>query len=313
MTDLSNRESTLFDLAKQYRASQVRSANENDIRGDIRETVEKLGLDGKSFQDSIRMELELTEGGRMDYVNGLNEMSGILKGRTVDLLGEDEARRKEERIKRREEREAKAKAGANPPAPDSPRGDPAKGGAGGVDGKKKAKDAKPKAVEPKVTGRKPGRPRKTVPVGQEGQPGDLKVGELVQAQDKPADAAAANAAQEQVEGGAIVDGALERINGASGNPVKEGDAMIRRISEQKNAELAARGGVTGASIANGGPPDIESEMQGVDASEPVDEDGDNGEESRPAHGLGALSDERRLSQSEQSRRILEDNGLNKPI
>lgn len=201
MTDLSNRAATLFDLAKQYRASQVRSANENVIRNDIRETVEKLGLDDKSFQDSIRMELELTEGDRLDYVNGLKEMQEVLRGKATDLFGEEEMRKKEERIKKREERAAAAAAGAAASTDSNPRSDPKRGGAGGADGKSKAKDGAPKKPGNKHSARGGG----DVVVGMDG---------------KPVDGAAApgvtQAEDEQAEGAAILDGHLDTMKAEAG-------------------------------------------------------------------------------------------------
>lgn len=213
MTDLSNRAATLFDLAKQYRASQVRSANENDIRTDIRETVEKLGLDSKSFQDSIRMELELTEGDRLDYVNGLQEMQEVLRDKATDLFGEEEMRKKEERIKKRQERAAAASA---PPSTDSnPRSDPKRGGAGGADGKSKAKDGAPKKPGNKHSARGGGDV-----VGMDGKPVDGTTRTPPTEAELTAAAAAAPGAQvandEQAEGAAILDGHLDTMKAEAG-------------------------------------------------------------------------------------------------
>lgn len=266
---ISNINPQLMKLAQQYHDCNVRSGLINDERTQIRENVGKLQEDPKAFQVAVRMSKEMTTGERSDFTGSLERILGALDGHEADLFGASEIAARD---KRAAKRAAKAAAEADPgdkTAPDSPRGDPAKGGAGGVDGKKPAKDAKPKAVEPAVAKRR-------------GRPPKLKVGELVQAQDKPA---ADVQAQEQQEGGALLDGALAATkDGAaadlaglpdvSGDGLgidtadmpeleEDGDAMIRRVSAQKNAELEARGGMNG--------------MAPIDASgdgEPVENSGD---------------------------------------
>lgn len=260
---ISNINPQLMKLAQQYHDCNVRSGLINDERTQIRENVGKLQEDPKAFQVAVRMSKEMTTGERSDFTGSLERILGALDGHEADLFGASEIAARDKRAAKRAAKAAQTADPGDKTAPDSPRGDPAKGGAGGVDGKKPAKDAKPKAVEPAVTKRKLGRPKKvsdpTPPVD-----GEFRVGELVQAQDKPA---ADVQAQEQQEGGALLDGALAATkDGAaadlaglpdvSGDGLgidtadmpeveEDGDAMIRRVSAQKNAELEARGGMNG--------------------------------------------------------------------
>jgi len=199
MTDLSNRDGTLYDLAKQYQASKVRSANENDIRADIRANVDKLGLDPLAFQAALRMAEDMTTGERQDYTTSLNEMLTLLDGRESDLFGEEEMRKRDERKRKAEEKRAKA---AQPESTDdNPRSDPKSGGAGGADGKSKAKDGAPKKPGNKHSARGGG----DVVVGMDG---------------KPVDGAAApgvtQAEDEQAEGAAILDGHLDTMKAEAG-------------------------------------------------------------------------------------------------
>lgn len=211
MTDLSNRDGTLYDLAKQYQASKVRSANENDIRADIRANVDKLGLDPLAFQAALRMAEDMTTGERQDYTTSLNEMLTLLDGRESDLFGEEEMRKRDERKRKAEEKRAKA---AQPESTDdNPRSDPKSGGAGGADGKGKAKDGKPKKPGNKLSGRE--RPTEE---------------ELTAA----AAAAPGAHADEQEEGGALLDGAVDKMkeNAAAGGAPISQSAQAAAIREE---------------------------------------------------------------------------------
>lgn len=241
MTDLSNRAATLFDLAKQYRASQVRSANENDIRADIRENVEKLGLDSKAFQDSIRMELELTEGDRLDYVNGLQDMQEVLRDRATDLFGEEEMRKKQERIRKRQEKAAKD-AGAPPASAtdDNPRSDPKSGGAGGVDGAAPAKDA----AAPKKRGRPSNADKAAAAAAAALEPPATLKDAVKQSDQAIKDSAAAIAEEEQRQGGALLDGAVDKMKaGGDGEPVDNGENGEPLSQSAKAAQIRDANGL----------------------------------------------------------------------
>lgn len=303
MTEGNNVDSTILKLAEQYQSTLERSRELNEERSTIRENVGKLGIDPKAFQVGLMMTRDLTKGERDDYSNSLTRVISVLDGKEADLFGAEEVKKRDERAARRAEKAATGTAADDDT--DSPRGDPAKGGAGGVDGTKPAKDAEPKAVEPAVTKRKPGRPKKggdnVVPIGSK-KGVDIVSQSGVTAEDVPL-------VDEQDEGAAILDGALAGAKAKGADdlaalpdvPVDEprieedGDAMIQRVSAQKNAERVAREAGVGM--------------------EPIDASGDDGSVDNTGlvsgkHGLGSVADEVPLSQSDIARQKREAAGLN---
>lgn len=253
----------MLKLAKQRLAIDKKRQSLNDDAAAIAANVKKLGIHPTAFRHSIAAVKLMDKDESDDYVESMEYMVEELRKEEKDLFADEiEARRK-----KREAAAAKAARAADPgdkTAPDSPRGDPAKGGAGGVDGKKAAKDGKPKAVEPKVAGRKPGRPKKggdnVVPIGAK-KAGKIDVVSQsgVTAEDVPLVAADVQA-KEQAEGGKLLDDAVEGIKEREAEeraafsdltgtgdepPPEDGDALIKRVAAQKNAELEARGGMDG--------------------------------------------------------------------
>lgn len=212
---IPNVDGTVLKLAEQYQSTLVRSRALNEERAQIRENVDKLGIDPKAFQVGLMMTRDMTAGERQDYTGSLNRVIAALDGRESDLFGADEVAKRD---KRAEKRAAKGKPADEP---DNPRGDPKKGGAGGVDGKGKAKDAAAKPVEPKVTGRR----------GKKGGDNVVTLKQATKASDKAIKDSLANVAgglpevpaddPEQAEGAAVLDGAIDRIKaGAGDNPVE---------------------------------------------------------------------------------------------
>lgn len=273
-------DSTILKLAEQYQSTLERSRELNEERSTIRENIEKLGIDPKAFQVGLMMTRDLTTGERNDYTGSLTRVLSVLDGKETDLFGAEEVAKRDKRAAKRAEKAATGTA-ADDDNPDSPRGDPAKGGAGGVDGKKAAKDAKPKAVEPAVTKRKPGRPKKGV---------DIVSQSGVTAEDVPL-------VDEQDEGAAILDGALAGAKAKATDDLaalpdvpadeaeveEDGDAMIRRVEAQKNGERVTREAGVG--------------MEPIDASGD-DWAVDNHSVVSGKQGLGSIADEVPLSQSE---------------
>lgn len=217
MPDGNNVDATVMKLAKDYQASKVRSNNENEIRAEIRSNVEKIGIDPTAFQHGLRMAEDLTTGERSDYTGSLTRVLSILDGNEADLFGEEEMRKRDERKAKAAEKAAKA---ANPPSTDdNPKSNPKKGGAGGVDGRKPAKDATAKKPANKVSKRtkadtppEPGTPAgdgATLPDVPEDEPivddGEGPAGETGDEMIKRV-SAKLNAAREQREGAVILDG-----------------------------------------------------------------------------------------------------------
>jgi hypothetical protein len=123
--DGNNMDGTIIKLAESYASCDRRSADINGERANLRETVEKLGIPSKSFQHAVGMVKQMSEGERRDYQVGVNRVLKAISDRQNDLFPEAA-----ERIRKREERNAKVDGAAGAPDPDTnPRSDPASGGA----------------------------------------------------------------------------------------------------------------------------------------------------------------------------------------
>ncbi len=111
------------DLATKYADSLARSADENDIRGEIREKVADLGISSKGFQHAVMMLKSMSAGERNDYQNGMDRVVKALADRQAELFPNDY-----ERIKKREAAKAQTVADALD-SDTNPRSDPNAGGA----------------------------------------------------------------------------------------------------------------------------------------------------------------------------------------
>jgi hypothetical protein len=123
--------STILKLAEDYAASEARSANENEIRANIRSNVEKLGIPSKAWQVGVSMAKHMTVGERRDHEVGLKRVLSVLDEVAPTLWPEDVAR-----AKKREERKAAEAAGQprsegelDAKTDSDKRSDPAAGGA----------------------------------------------------------------------------------------------------------------------------------------------------------------------------------------
>lgn len=138
---LNNVDSTLMKLAEQYQASKIRSKNENDERANIRENVEKLGVDPDAFQVALRMARDKTKGERSDFTGSLDRVLGMLDGKEAELFGADDIAARDKRAEKREAKKAgkgKAREQQDDESDKNKRSNPAAGGAGKGKGKGKA-------------------------------------------------------------------------------------------------------------------------------------------------------------------------------
>jgi hypothetical protein len=120
--------STIIKMAEEYAASEVRSSNENEIRANIRENAEKLGIPSSAWQSAVRKTKSMTPGERRDHDVGEQRVLSVLEDIAPTLWPDDVARNK----KREDNRttaaaEAKTKAGVD--ADTNKRSDPNSGGA----------------------------------------------------------------------------------------------------------------------------------------------------------------------------------------
>lgn len=111
------------DLATKYADSLARSADENDIRGEIREKVADLGISSKGFQHAVMMLKSMSAGERNDYQKDIDRVVKALADRQAELFPAEF-----ERIKKREEAKAQTVADAID-SDTNPRSNPDAGGA----------------------------------------------------------------------------------------------------------------------------------------------------------------------------------------
>lgn len=219
-------------LVSEYAASEVRSGNENTIRANIRETIEKLGFHPKAFQDEVRTLKTYTPGERADYDRSRQRMRNILEPEQESLFPDHVAA-----ARKREERQREAERKAAEEQAQSQRGDPSKGGAGGVDGHAPAKDAAPKSKRkeknvkaPAKSAAKPKAKSNVVPMtarkaaGKAAAEGDAAIKEAIarQAQNaagQPGDGTTADLhQQEQEEGNELLNEQLPQTKNPPTSP-----------------------------------------------------------------------------------------------
>lgn len=199
-------------LVEEYVASLNRSSNENEARSNIRDNVSKLGIHTLAFQHELNALRMMDKSDRSSYMTSRRRMGRILADKGESLFPDDV-----ERIKKRKQKaaaktakdaDAGKKEGVDQTAPDSPRSDPKRGGAGGVKGRGKAKDKAPKGTPKEAT--------KT----------------------------AAQAAADRAEDAAELAGKLREVqNQSSGaSPGETGDELIARVAREKMAALEQREG-----------------------------------------------------------------------
>jgi hypothetical protein len=209
-------------LVSEYAASEVRSGNENIIRANIRETIEKLGFHPKAFQDEVRTLKTYTPGERADYDRSRQRMRNILEPEQETFFPDHvEAARKREARKREAELKAAQEAEAQG---DLERSDPRRGGAAGADGRAPAKDAAPKAKRPEKNVKAPA---KTKPKGK---------GNVVQMRPAAATKKSGDASD------AAVREAIARQAQQAGSP-GDGSAADIQAQEQEAGDQALKDGL----------------------------------------------------------------------
>lgn len=217
----SNRQKVILKFAEETQASLTRSSNENEIRANIRENVEKLGIDSKAFQVAVRMAKGMTPGERQDYQTSITDTLEAIDGHESDLFGAAEIAARDKRAQKRAD-----KAAGKPTPPSkadaksdkAKRSDPKSGGAG-----KKGKD-KPAAADTA-----PGQDEVIVDDG-EGPPGETGDEMIKRVSAKK------NAEREQREGGAVLDQKIADVKAAAGDVDKVGENGIPKSQSQIAAE-----------------------------------------------------------------------------
>lgn len=117
-------DSTIIKLAEEYASCDRRSAEINDERKTIRDNAEKLGIPSKAFQHAVGMVKHMSEGERRDYTIGMNRVVRAIEGRQQELFPAEA-----ERIRKRQEKNAKPVEADPIDSDTNPRSDPNAGGA----------------------------------------------------------------------------------------------------------------------------------------------------------------------------------------
>ena len=97
-------DSTIIKMAEEYVSCDRRSADINESRKNIRDNIEKLGIDPLAFQHAVKQVKGMSEGERRDYQISMNRVLKVISERQNDLFPEAA-----ERIRKREERAAAPK------------------------------------------------------------------------------------------------------------------------------------------------------------------------------------------------------------
>jgi len=230
---------------------------QNEKRAQSRKKIKDAGMNTTAYGMGVKVaKMMLNQGEREEFIRDFLVTVEVLTKVQVELFPDLAmiADRKREKMKEREARAA-AKA-ATKTAEDIERGDPKRGGAGGAKGRGKAKDAPAKPVEPKVTGRR-GRKPAAQAAADRAEDRAEQNGRLREAQNASAGAspgtlagtvaagdaliantaAALNAEQEQRDGGAILDTAIDAMKDAQGLTGKSG---LGSISDEKPLSQSAQ-------------------------------------------------------------------------
>jgi hypothetical protein len=238
---MHNVDPQLGKLVRQYHDCDVRSEAINDERAQIRTNVEKLGVPSKAFVQAVAQAKKMTPGERMDHQAGIERTLAAVAGEEAEIFGQADIDARDKRAAKRADKRAKANETPEEQerrlAADTARSDPNRGGASGkVDGKGKAKDAKPKPVEPAVTGRR-GRksnPDNVVSIKDHAKASDAALKDSIAAVNSGqlSNADLPNPPGEQEAGGQVLDEMLDRVkSGDNDKPVSQSE-QSRRILEE---------------------------------------------------------------------------------
>lgn len=117
-------DSSLIKLAEQYASCDRRSADINEERSTIRDNVSKLGIDPLAWQHAVGMVKKMSEGERRDYQISVNRVLKAIGDRQNELFPIET-----EKIRKRQEKNAKPVEADPVDADTNPRSDPNAGGA----------------------------------------------------------------------------------------------------------------------------------------------------------------------------------------
>lgn len=198
----------LLKMGEEYVHIQERRRDLNDDAKTIRSNAEKLGIHPLAFQHAVNTVKLMDKADLKSYQSSVRRMVKVLEPAAPTLFPDETLRRE----KRKAKELAKAAKVADPrdkTAPDNPKGDPKRGGAGGAKGRGKAKDAKPKKPGNVLSGRE--EPALTAMLDKiEATPTEESGDELIArvAREKQSE-------QEQRDGGQILDTAMDGIKSQS--------------------------------------------------------------------------------------------------
>jgi len=209
MSDDMKLDATIVKLADQYAGSLRRSKAENDERASIRANADKIGIPPKAFQQAVGMLRVMDSADLKLHQRGVRRMFKALAGKVADLFPDD-VERQEKRAARKKEADAKAAAAAGGETPEAQE-------------RRIAADSNPRS-KPKASSAKKAKPTKA---------------ELSAA---AAAAAAAPGAldDEQAEGAAILDGAIDSIKDGQGLTGKTGMGSVADEVPLSQTALAAQ-------------------------------------------------------------------------
>lgn len=117
-------DSSLIKLAEQYASCDRRSSEINDERATIRDNVSKLGIDPLAWQHAVGMVKKMSEGERRDYQISVNRVLKAIGDRQNELFPIET-----EKIRKRQEKNAKPVEADPIDSDTNPRSDPNAGGA----------------------------------------------------------------------------------------------------------------------------------------------------------------------------------------
>jgi hypothetical protein len=205
---------TILKLAEQYVGLENRARQINKDKAAIREQADKIGVPSLAWQVGVRMVKIMDVKERADFSRGFKRVTSVLSKAAETLFPEDLARQ-EKRRAREAEAKAKALAAAGKDTPEqqerrlaadsNPRNNPKRGGAGGVNGRKRAATIKEAAAQ-----------------------SDAALAESI----------ASVQAKEQAEGAAILDGAIDGIKDGQGLTGKIGMGSVADEVPLAQSEIA---------------------------------------------------------------------------
>jgi hypothetical protein len=253
-------DSTIIKLAEQYASLEKRAKELNEEKKHIREQADKIGISSLAWQIGVKTVKLMDKGERADFQRGYKRVITVLGERQRELWPEDADRIQ----KRKDAATAKAKVTGKEGAPDpdkNPRSDPASGGAGKKRGRPTNAEKAARAVAAQVSDR---------------------AEDTADRNKRVDDVRAESAGAEPGDMASPLDESDFPEPETDDKSVPEtGDEMIARVSAEKMAELEQR---EGGQILDRAIDNMKTDANGLTGKT----------------GLGSISDEVPLSQSQQA-------------